>query len=56
MQIGIYRLWQKSFRILIVTILWIHCFVYFVGFILDLERGSNGYVGLQYGKDGEIFL
>ena len=47
MQNSIYQLWQKSFRILIVTILlilWSYpidpCFVYFVEFILYLERGS----------------
>ena len=46
-QTSIYQLWQKSFRILIVTILlilWSYpidpCFVYFVEFILYLERGS----------------
>ena len=46
-QSSIYQLWQKSFRILIVTILlilWSYpidpCFVYFVEFILYLERGS----------------
>ena len=39
-QVTIYQFWQKSFRILMVTILRRYYYIYFVEFTLDLEQGS----------------